>query len=377
MSTPLEHIHESLRPEYEAKVLPSFGDFLSRPDGAAELISELPKQIPASESAQNPEKQRVWELCGLYYQNQGRYHEALAVFQTLYGQMLLFQEETGNRAHKGMPLCWISDCYDWLGCPALARRYLMLTTCEDSIRDSGFINPNTSGVYFRWVIKFGLGHTELSRYAAEIWKIYDKNPGDSCFPESIVQDLDNQWMVAYPSAQEAGLYVITERYAAYLLGTLGSGDGKSLERLAHYLLSSIPGFRAYRRQRSHSTDYDIVCALEGTDLDFRSDLGRYFICECKDWQAPADFTAFAKFCRVLDSAKCRFGIVFSKSDISGKGKSSDAEREQLKVFQDRGLIIVVISEPDLHRLATGANFLAMLRERYESVRLDLKGKLSI
>ena len=118
----------------------------------------------------------------------------------------------------------------------------------------------------------------------------------------------------------------------------------------------------------------MICALEGADLDFRADLGRYFICECKDWQGPADFTAFAKFCRVLDAAKCRFGILFSRAGISGTGRAIDAAREQLKVFQDRGLVIVVITETDLQHLTQGGNLIALLRERYEIVRLDLSAK---
>jgi hypothetical protein len=44
------------------------------------------------------------------------------------------------------------------------------------------------------------------------------------------------------------------------------------------------------------------------------------LCECKDWTEPADFTAMAKFCRVLDGTKSRFGILFSRSGITDKGK---------------------------------------------------------
>ena len=120
-----------------------------------------------------------------------------------------------------------------------------------------------------------------------------------------------------------------------------------------------------------STDYDIVCSMEGFDVDFRSELGRYFVCECKDWNKPADFTAMAKFCRVLDSVKSKFGIVFSREGISGAGATRYAEREQLKVFQDRGTVIVVIDEEDLKRVADGANFINILRKKYERVRLDL------
>ena len=46
----------------------------------------------------------------------------------------------------------------------------------------------------------------------------------------------------------------------------------------------------------------------------------------------------------------------------------------MKVFQDRGVIIVVISEQDLREIAKpgGRNFISLLRSRYESVRLDLQ-----
>ena len=133
----------------------------------------------------------------------------------------------------------------------------------------------------------------------------------------------------------------------------------------------IPGCRAYRRKRSESTDYDLVGSFEGPSLDFRSELGRYFVCECKDWKKPADFTTVAKLARVLDSVKSRFGILMSKKGISGAGDLRFAEREQLKVYADRGVAIVVITECDLERIAKGESFLGMLRNRYETIRLDL------
>ena len=100
---------------------------------------------------------------------------------------------------------------------------------------------------------------------------------------------------------------------------------------------------------SNSTDYDIICSMEGFEVDFRSEFGRYFVCECKDWNKPADFTAIAKFCRVLDSVKSRFGILFSKNGISGTKKIGYASLEQIKVFQDRGMVIVVIDKSDLRK----------------------------
>ena len=45
-----------------------------------------------------------------------------------------------------------------------------------------------------------------------------------------------------------------------------------------------------RRQRSDSTDYDVIGTFEGSFMDFRSELGNYFLAECKDWKDPANFS---------------------------------------------------------------------------------------
>ena len=106
--------------------------------------------------------------------------------------------------------------------------------------------------------------------------------------------------------------------------------------------------------------------------DFGSEIVRYFLCECKDLKSPANFSAVAKFCRVLDSTKCHFGVLFSKKDVTGSGKTTDAERELLKVFHDHGTIVVVVSLGDLKRISKGASFISMVRDKYEKVRFDLK-----
>jgi hypothetical protein len=82
--------------------------------------------------------------------------------------------------------------------------------------------------------------------------------------------------------------------------------------------------------------------------------------------------SLAKFSRVLDSTKARFGILFSKSGISGSRTLGDARLEQIKLFQDRGIVIVVVDRNDLAQIASGANFTELLRKKYEEVRLDLR-----
>jgi hypothetical protein len=107
-------------------------------------------------------------------------------------------------------------------------------------------------------------------------------------------------------------------------------------------------------------------------LDFRSELGRYFLCECKDWATPVDFGTFAKFCRVLASVKCQFGVILSREGITGEKSMDGARREQLKIYQSDGVTVVVLTEEDLRRVAAGENLISLLRRKYEEVRLDLR-----
>jgi hypothetical protein len=111
--------------------------------------------------------------------------------------------------------------------------------------------------------------------------------------------------------------------------------------------------------------------VEGSEVDFRSELGRYFLCECKDWDRPADFTAIAKFVRVLQGAKARFGIFFARQGISGEGKLRDAALEQRDAFRELGIVVVVVAQEDLEAVSIGSNFIAILRQKYRQVRLGL------
>jgi hypothetical protein len=348
-------------------------EFLPAPNGAAILSAKIPAQLPAEKVAQyGTAERKIWELVGLYYRAQNRWHDAIAIYSSMYDHFLKLQLDTKERVHKGMPLVWIADGYLALGNVSLSKRFMMLTLIEDAITYKGELDPVVTGSYFRLAWRHGLPDVEMMRYSREAFKVWNGDPSNGLFPEFILQELDKKWIIEVPSPNDAGLYKANTIYISYLLDQLGEGSGKILERLADYVLSCVPGCRTAMRKRSFSTDYDIVCTLEGPEVDFRADLGRYFICECKDWKDPADFSAFAKFARVLDSIKAHFGILFSREGISGEGATENAEREQVKVYQDRGMVIVVIDKDDLQFLANSGNFISLLRGKYEKVRLDLR-----
>jgi hypothetical protein len=340
-------------------------------DAGQRLITLLPK-LYGDGRIKESSSFRAWELCGVQLMNSNRIYEALGVFWELYQHMLRAQTDA-KRIHKGMPLCWIGECFTRLDFPVHAKRYLMLTWCEDAISQRGSVSPETTGAYFRLAWGYGLPDEELRRYATRFFDLSEEMPTEAIFPEALLQRADDAWLTELPSGREASAYRINPQYPHHLLAQLGGGTGEALELLSEYLMSCMPGCRTRRRQKTPSTDYDIVCGMEGFQVDFRSELGRYFVCECKDWQSPADFTVMAKFCRVLDSTKSRFGILFSKNGITGAGDSEFAEREQLKVFHDRGIVIVVLDLSELEQVAAGANLTALLRQKYETVRLDVQG----
>ena len=357
---------------FREKIPEGLWGLLTDPEGATEFLKELPIVFPPDTFFDDKRGHRCWELIGNFYKNQKLLYQAISIYISLYNHFLQTQEISKKRIRKGTPLVWISECYYAMGFPAIAKRYLMLSLCENAIHEKGQVPPKTTGTYWRLVYRHGLPDTEVSRYAAIAYNLSQHHKEEAFFPEWIVQEFDKDWIVEIPSANEAAVYVANTLYIKKLISNLGEGQGKILEKLAEYVLSCMPGCRTTRRQKTESTDYDIICSIEGFEVDFRSEFGRYFVCECKDWERPANFTMFAKFCRVLDSVKSRFGILFSKNGISGEGETKYAEREQLKIFQDRGMVIIVIDSNDLSYVADGGNLMNLLRAKYEKVRLDLK-----
>ncbi len=345
-------------------------ELLSR-SGAAKLARKLPQDFTPEQLVKNDDLTVCWERIGNFYKNQRRFYEALSIYFPLYYHLITAQDVSGKHIHKGLPLIWIIDCYDAMGFPVHTKRYLMLTLIEAAIHHKGKIPPDTTGIYWRLIFRHGLSDDEFNRYASEAYQLWENNKVEALYPEWILQQIDKEWLTELPSSPEAGLYVSNPLYINRLLKRLGDKQGKALENLADYILSCMPGCRTAKRQRTQSTDLDIVCSMEGFEVDFRSEFGRYFICECKDWKKAADFATVAKFCRVLDSVKARFGILFSTHGISGKGKNRHAELERLKIFQDRGMVIVVVDHDDFVRVALGENFINLLRRKYERVRLDL------
>ncbi len=229
----------------------------------------------------------AWETLGIYFLSASKNSEALIFFRSFYEHLCETQFVLGKRICKGTPLIWMSECFFRLKFFVHANRYLMLAHCEDAIEKEGVLDRNL-GVYWRAISRHNLSDALLEKYSARVFEMYKNRGDDSLLPESLLQDLDLDWLTSVPSEMEAQYYITNFYYVRWCASKLGEGKGKNLERLAEYVLSCIPGCRTTRNMKSKNTEYDVICSLDGAQVDFRSDLGRYFACECKDISAPFD-----------------------------------------------------------------------------------------
>jgi hypothetical protein len=254
---------------------------LKERDGYVKMLQRLRRDVSLRDISITGGGQRAWELVGLFYQHTERPHQALIVFRALYERMLQAQLKLKKWCFKSMPLVWLADTYRGLGFHAHARRYAMLTLCEHAIPDKGDVNVEGGGIYFRLAWQYGMPDHEIRKYAKESFGIYQRLGKRAWFPERILLGLDKLWIVDFPSRQELLHYVINPHFVGDLISHLGRSRGKELEVLAQYILACMPGTRTYTRKKSYSTDYDVVCSFEGLVGDFRDEIGRYVICECK------------------------------------------------------------------------------------------------
>lgn len=355
----------------EKRIPESSWELLIDRSGASQFAAILPEIFKVENFVDDTEAHLCWERIGNFFKNQRRLHEALLLYFGLYYHFIKAQDASGIWIQKATPLVWIAECCSQLGYHVLTKRYLMLSHIDDSIAIKGTVSPEGTGVYFRMVWHKGFPDSELRRYAKEAYFLYQKNQEDSFYPEWILQNLNENWLTEIPSPIEIGTYWANPLYVKYLISKLGDKKGKILETLAQYMLSCMPGCRTTVRRRTVPSEIDIVCSVDGIETDFRSELGRYFVCECKDWKKAVDFTSVAKFCRVLDSVKSQFGILFSPKGISGKKFSRYAASEPQKLFQNHGIVLVVIDKEDIGYVADGGNFINLLRNKYEKIRLDV------
>lgn len=314
------------------------------------------------------------------------------------------QLTSGNAIQwNALPLTHLSKLMYDIGYPWLSKSYAMLALCNEVQLNGPTLDPTKHDSYELAAGFHGIPEPEVERYAKEAYEIFKELPdAQHPFPEAILCKLDQNWKTGVPSEKEYGLCFANGAFIAFLLkhidkvandlqaikkqkkeGTYKTSDdeeykpstkmqGDLLELLGRYLMSTMPGARINETsiwQAHTGTDYDVVCSLDGFQVDFRTEFGRYFICECKAHTDEIPFDIIAKFGRVLSSVRSKFGIVFSLKGLTGAASADNARAEQLNIYRDSGIIIVSLDKDDLLEVARGKNFINLLRQKYDDIRL--------
>ncbi len=153
----------------EKRIPEKFWDLLIDRSGASQFAAVLPEIFKVEDFVDDSEAHLCWERLGNFYKNQGRFHEAIQLYFGFYYHFIKAQNASGKWVQKATPLVWIAECCSQLGYHALAKRYLMLSHIDDSIKIRGTVSPGGTGVYFRMVWNRGFPDSELRRYAKEAY----------------------------------------------------------------------------------------------------------------------------------------------------------------------------------------------------------------
>ncbi len=310
--------------------------------------------------------------------------QAISIVTAVYARMQRIQTRKRAYIHKGVPPYWLSIFRLKMGHSALALRSAMLSLVEDAVDDEGFINWETRGTPKLLQYTFGIPIPQIDEFCAGSFKAFCELKASDRWAERILQDVQGSvgpWTSTVPSPAECHVFQINQDYASRLIERLGKDSGKNLELLASYMFDCVPGARTKIGVTTGTgSDYDVLVSFDGHYLDFRSEIGRYVIVECKDWEKPVGFTYIAKFGRILDAARCKCGVVFARDGITGEfsnhrrraGALRAAKREVVKMQQQHGISIIVLNLSHLKRIANGENFIAILRDEYENIRLDIE-----
>jgi hypothetical protein len=160
-------------------------------------------------------------------------------------------------------------------------------------------------------------------------------------------------------------------YVNALTSAIATGAGNQgllLELVVFYLMRTVPGLEPFHRKLQKGGEIDIRVrnvALTGQPLRW---FGDYFLVECKDTDSKVSEKEFGHFLTKLALNKTMQGAIVSKKGLAGAPKFSFASRDQKLAYAQLGITVLDITLPDLQRLQSTDDFLAMMQNKYEDLR---------
>lgn len=376
--------------------LPDRGETKNLFDGCWERIkadvlqdtSKRPKHIESLKSYQ------LWHDCLEYYVQSNRLDDALLFCKRLYTELFKFQNENQRAIHCGDCFWQMSMLYDALNQRWYAQMYRMLGICQDSLYhfENGELQPDfkdfgASRIWLKEVVQIGDDSDFIKLF--ELLVALHTNLPNCCqrWPEMHMlecvhtkrQDvsLTKLRKLFVANSLEESLPTSSPALIPLLLSAVDKGrtrqeKGEMLERLVRFLFLEIPGCEL-RPKTSRTTQLDGIGFFRGKLSDARSELGRYFIVECKATEKPMGVAALHKLESDVRLRRMRLAIAVSLAGFSGqKGKKREPSREvQRKAYEHGGVAMLFLDRWDLMRLANEQQLRLtdLLDEKFHEINL--------
>lgn len=251
-----------------------------------------------------------------------------------------------------------------------ALRWALLTQADDLLNE----NPDGGGAGRQWLRTiFGASEAELNELNCVVDESLGiiksgnaETPKAYRFAEDIVvrfaqRDISCERFFTQPSSvREFPIslpYLGTLLEGIYAQATTTKKKGDALELLATYLFLLIPGWFPSRNilDENKGFETDILVSNLSPASNLTAELlGRQFLVECKNWDAPVGVRDVGYFLHRMRLTHCSFGVLFATSDTTGQIKGETAARSLIRrSFHEDGSTCIVLTKEDLESLAEG------------------------
>jgi hypothetical protein len=315
-----------------------------------------------------------WLRVAVILFNSGFAAEAWTLLRRFYQLVRSAEIEKRERFHKGTTLWWMARAAQALGAQEDAKTYCALALAED-IRS----NPDKwKGLpaYRMLVDSFQIANATVNAFGDAIGSLLGDAAWNACEPEL-------GWLRAQPVRRNISrgpldfIKAIAQEFfcAINRKADTTRAKGDCLELLVSYLFASERGFDVLGPIHSPDSQSDVLVRNRHGDPALAA-LGDYILVECKNWETPSNGQVVREFAGRLRAAKCKTGVLASKSGITGdpsEGDPQGATRTILKEFSSDASAVLVLNETDMENLANASMTLALLLlERFERVRFDFR-----
>lgn len=156
--------------------------------------------------------------------------------------------------------------------------------------------------------------------------------------------------------------------------------GKKLEELVAYLLK-VSGniFKIEKNVHTNTNEVDQVIKLSETgkmlsSVGIINEKLTCFLGECKNYKKTLSVTYVGKFCSLLQTTNIKLGIIFSFCGISGSGWKNGhglvRKFYMSKEKENERFCIIDFSHDDFISISKGNNFLQIIDDKLEELRID-------